>query len=143
MVTFFYLNFTLFYQTKINTGPLIYTFVSPWLVLFEVEPVGILRLFLVQDYGTMDRMSIFTGWLGLVPTMRSVCTSELLAGMKVRMNQTDRQIKSMGIYIINEPGFQGGAGLWRGKGAASLLGGSGGKLLNFWNFKSTKLHLLT
>ena len=40
----------------------------------------------------------------------------------------------MGIYTVNEPGFQGAAGPWQGTGAASLLGGSGGlsppKLLN-------------
>ena len=40
--------------------------------------------------------------------------------------QTD---KSMGAYIINEPGFQGAAGPWRGTGAAPLLGGSGGQRL--------------
>jgi len=46
--------------------------------------------------------------------------------MKVWMNQKSRQIKSMGIYTINEAGFQGAAGPWRGTGAAALLGGQGG-----------------
>ena len=48
----------------------------------------------------------------------------------------------MGIYIINEPGFQGAIGPWRGTGAAPLLGDEEGKaplkLPNFWNFKSSK-----
>ena len=56
-------------------------------------------------------------------------------------------MKSMGIYIINEPGFQGAASPWRGTGAEPLLGGQGGedplKFQNFWNFKSTKPPLLT
>ena len=43
------------------------------------------------------------------------------------MNQNFRWIKSMGIYTVNEPGFQGAAGPWWGTGAASLLGGSGGQ----------------
>ena len=33
----------------------------------------------------------------------------------------------MGIYTINEAGFQGATGPWRGTGAAALLGGSGGQ----------------
>ena len=66
----------------------------------------------------------------------------LYSGMEVRMNHKNRRIKSRDIYTINEPEFQGAAGPWRGTGAVLLLGGQGGfaplKLLNFWNFKSTK-----
>ena len=47
--------------------------------------------------------------------------------MKVCMNQKSRRIKSMGIYTINKPGFQGAGGPWRGTGAAPPLGGSGGQ----------------
>ena len=47
--------------------------------------------------------------------------------MKVKMNQKYRRIKSVGIYIINEPGFQGAVGSCRGTGAAPLLGAQGDK----------------
>ena len=46
------LNMDIFYIS----GPLAFTFVSHWLVLFEVEPVGILLPFLVQDYCTIVRL---------------------------------------------------------------------------------------